>query len=65
MLGTMTRHMTVNHPAPRLRAASDRVLMSIAARPASSDRYAYGSTRTTYAKASARMESVTLMLIQT
>ena len=40
MFGTMTRHMTVNHPAPRLRAASDRVLMSIAARPASSERYA-------------------------
>src|SRR4029077_8700285 len=38
MLGTMTRHMTVNQSAPRLRAASESVFTSIAERPASSAR---------------------------
>ena len=47
MFGTITRSITVPQPAPRLRAASVRVGTSIACRPASSDRYMYGNTRTT------------------
>src|SRR5438876_1098423 len=49
MFGAMTRKITVPQPAPRLRAASESVLTSIAERPASSARYANGSTRMRYA----------------
>src|SRR2546428_3974786 len=60
MFGTTTRSITVPHPAPRLRAASDRVLRSMAARPASSVRYVYGSTRMRYANESVSIESLRL-----
>jgi hypothetical protein len=40
MFGAITRKITVNQLAPRLRAASDSVLTSIAFSPAASARYA-------------------------
>src|SRR4029077_5969884 len=64
MFGTTIRTMIVPQPEPRLRAASDSVFKSIAARPASRDRYAYGMTRMTYANDRTRIESLMLMLIQ-
>ena len=38
MFGAITRTITVNQLAPRLRAASDRVVTSIAVSPAASAR---------------------------
>ena len=44
--GRMTRQITVAQFAPRLRAASVSVRMSMARRPASMERKVYGSTKT-------------------
>src|ERR1700694_707739 len=64
MFGTMTRSITVVHPAPTLRAASDSVLMSMADRPASRARQLYGRTRMRYGNDSNRIESLMLILLQ-
>ena len=52
MFGTITWKIVRGQPAPRLRAASASVAMSIDRRPASIARYAYGSTRMMLMKAS-------------
>src|SRR5205823_179361 len=64
MLGTTTRHITVAQLAPRLRAASASVRTSIADRPASIARYAYGRTRIVYANVSVSEEPLSRYVTQ-